>query len=235
MLRGLAGRPAACATAIRSLTDLYEPYDEPAIREMVSSMSVPPRSLAPERSISAAPSVPSFTQLVWMLGMCGCSSSRAMAVTARLSRMVGPGRAIPARYTGALVCTNGSVTNSVKPPVRCWMSARVRRCPSQWRGWSTWPYIIVEDDRMPSSWAVVTTSIQSAAGSLPLVRIQRTSSSRISAAVPGMVSSPASLAAVSHSRIDMPVRAAPLTTSIGEKACTCMPGTRAFTARAMSK
>ena len=33
----------------------------------------------------------------------------------------------------------------------------------------------------------------------------------------------------------MPVRVAPLTTSIGEKACTCMPGTRSFTARAMSK
>ncbi len=88
---------------------------------------------------------------------------------------------------------------------------------------------------MPSSCAVLTTSIHVAAGSLPLVRTQRTSSSRISAAVPGMESSPASLAAVSHSRIDMPVRDAPLTISIGEKACTCMPGTRSFTARAMSK
>ena len=67
------------------------------MREMVSSIRVPPRSLAPERSISAAPSVPSLTQLVWMLGMCGCSSSRAIAVTARLSRVVGPGRAMPAR------------------------------------------------------------------------------------------------------------------------------------------
>ena len=46
---------------------------------------------------------------------------------------------------------------------------------------------------MPSSCAVVTTSIQVAAGSLPLVSTQRTSSSRISAAVPGIVSSPASL------------------------------------------
>lgn len=67
------------------------------MREMVSSIRVPPRSLAPERSMSAAPSVPSFTQLVWMLVMCGCSSRRAIAVTARLSRVVGPGRAIPAR------------------------------------------------------------------------------------------------------------------------------------------
>lgn len=88
---------------------------------------------------------------------------------------------------------------------------------------------------MPSSWAVVTTSTQVAVGSLPLVRTQRTSSSRISAAVPGMESRPASLAAVSQSRMDMPVRVAPLTTSIGEKACRCMPGTRALTALAMSK
>ena len=31
------------------------------------------------------------------------------------------------------------------------------------------------------------------------------------------------------------MRLAPLTTSIGLKACTCMPGTRAFTAAARSK
>lgn len=43
---------------------------------------------------------------------------------------------------------------------------------------------------MPSSWAVEMTSIQVAAGSLPLVRTQRTSSSRISAAVPGTESRP---------------------------------------------
>ncbi|SHY16214.1 Uncharacterised protein [Mycobacteroides abscessus subsp. abscessus] len=43
---------------------------------------------------------------------------RASACTARLSRFVGPGRAAPARYSGALWCTNGSGTNSVNPPVR---------------------------------------------------------------------------------------------------------------------
>ena len=41
-------------------------------------------------------------------------------------------------------------------------------------------------DRIPSRCAVVTTSIHCAVGSLPLVSTQRTSSSRISAAVPGM-------------------------------------------------
>jgi hypothetical protein len=68
-----------------------------------------------------------------------------------------------------------------------------------------------------------------------LVSTQRTSSSRISAAVPGSESTPASFAAVRKSRKDSPVRAAPLTTSIGEKACRWMSGRRAFTSRARSK
>ena len=35
--------------------------------------------------------------------------------------------------------------------------------------------------------------------------------------------------------MDRPVRLAPLTISMGEKACTCMSGTRRFTAAARSK
>src|SRR2546423_1456232 len=46
------------------------------------------------------------------------------------------------------------------------MPASTRKWPSQCRGWSTCPYIIVELDRMASSWAVVTTSIQGAVGTL---------------------------------------------------------------------
>ena len=78
----------------------------------------------------------------------------------------------------------------MKPPVRSWMSRSTLRCPTQCLGVSTWPYIIVELDRRPTSCAVVTTSIHIDVGSLPLVSTQRTSSSRISAAVPGMVSEP---------------------------------------------
>ncbi len=70
---------------------------------------------------------------------------------------------------------------------------------------------------MPSSCAVLTTSTQAAAGSLPLVSTQRTSSSRISAAVPGMVSSPASRSSVSHSRTGTPAFAAAVTISIGRE------------------
>lgn len=87
---------------------------------------------------------------------------------------------------------------------------------------------------MPSSWAVLTASTQAAAGSLPLVSTQRTSSSRISAAVPGMVSRPASRSWISHSFTDTPAFAAAVTISIGEKACTCIPGTRALIARTRS-
>src|SRR6516225_2792213 len=71
---------------------------------------------------------------------------------------------------GELACTNGSSTNSVKPPVRSWMPRITRRWPTQCAGVSTCPYIIVALVRMPSSCAVVMTSIQAEAGSLPLVR-----------------------------------------------------------------
>src|ERR1017187_6251023 len=86
---------------------------------------------------------------------------------------------------GAFSWMNGSSTNSVKPPVRSWIDRITRRWPTQCAGGSTCPYIIVEEVRRPSSCAVVTTSIHTEAGSLPLVSTQRTSSSRISAAVPG--------------------------------------------------
>ena len=129
---------------------------------------------------------------------------------------------------------NGSSTNSVNPPVSSCTAAIVRRCCTQCCGESTWPYIIVELDGSPTLCAVLITSIQLAVGNFPLVRIQRTSSSRISAAVPGMLSSPASLTEIRNSSIDRPVRTVPFITSIGEKACTCICGTRCFTARTRS-
>jgi hypothetical protein len=74
-----------------------EPFSLPAIRLMVSSMSVPPRSLAPPWSTALVPASASFTPEVWMLWIRPCSSSRATAWIARFSRTVGPGRATPAR------------------------------------------------------------------------------------------------------------------------------------------
>jgi hypothetical protein len=110
-----------------------------------------------------------------------------------------------------------------------------RRWPTQCAGVSTCPYIIVAVVGMPSSCAVVMISIQAEAGSLPLVSTQphvvvedlgRGAGVRVDAGLPGPLS---------HSRTASPVRAAPLTTSIGENACTCMSGQRPFTCAAMSK
>jgi hypothetical protein len=53
-----------------------------------------------------------------------------------------------------------------------------------------WSYIDVELDGSHTLCAVLITSIQLAVGNFPLVRVQRRSSSRISAAVPGMLSVP---------------------------------------------
>ncbi len=116
---------------------------------------------------------------------------------------------------GELWWTNGSSTNSLNPPVRSWMDFSSLMCATQCDGVSTCPYIIVDVVGMPISCAVVTTSIHWSVGSFPLVSTQRTSSSRISAAVPGSESTPASFAACSHSRIDRSVLDAPFTTSIG--------------------
>ncbi len=234
-MRCRIGLPAGATIAVSSLMVLNEPFCDPAIRLIVSSISVPPRSLTPPASITRQASSPSLTQEHWMLPIAPCSSSRDTACTARFSRSVGPGRARPARYIGELACTNGSSTNSVKPPVCSWIPRITRRWATQCAGVSTCPYIIVAEVGMPSLCAVVMTSIQAEAGSLPFVSTQRTSSSRISAAVPGSESTPASRAAVSHSRTGRPVRDAPFITSIGENACTWMSGQRRLTSAARSK
>ena len=88
---------------------------------------------------------------------------------------------------------------------------------------------------MPSPCAVRMICSHVSAGSFPFVSTQRTSSSRISAAVPGVEPSPARFASVSHSANEMPRREAPFSTSIGLKAWMCIPGTRALIARSRSK
>ena len=57
-------------------------------------------------------------------------------------------------WIGEAMWTNGSGTNSVKPPVsRC--SSRVRsRCRAQGTGCSTAPNIIVTFERSPTEWAM---------------------------------------------------------------------------------
>ncbi len=63
----------------------------------------------------------------------------------------------------------------------------------------------------------------------------RTSSSRISAAVPGRVPRPAAASSVNSSRSETPGVCAPCQISSGENACTCICGTAAFTARTIPR
>ena len=102
------------------------------------------------------------------------------------------------------------------------------------RGRSIEPNMIVTFERRPTECATRCTSSHSSVFTLSGHRIARTSSSRISAAVPGIVSSPASRALIRKSSKESPVRLEPLTISIGENACTCIDGTRALTARTRS-
>ena len=66
VVRWRAGLPMPAAISTSSATVFADPYSLPAIREIVSSISVPPRSLAPPLSITWVRSTPSLTQLVWM-------------------------------------------------------------------------------------------------------------------------------------------------------------------------
>ncbi len=113
--------------------------------------------------------------------------------------------------------TKGSGTNSVNPPVsRC--RARVR---TMWRaqliGCSTEPNMIVMLERRPTEWAVRCASSHSSVEILSGQMRARTSSSRISAAVPGRVLSPASRSRVRYSASGTPERRAPSVTSSAVK------------------
>ncbi len=77
---------------------------------------------------------------------------------------------------------------------------------------------------MPSPCAVVTISSHVSAGSFPFVRSQRTSSSRISAAVPGIEPSPWALHSARNSPNEIPSFVAPFRTSIGLNAWTWISG-----------
>ena len=131
---------------------------------------------------------------------------------------------------GAAMCTKGSGTNSVKPPVsRC--RARVR---TMWRaqltGCSTEPNMIVTLERRPTLCAVRCASSHSSVETLSGHRTARTSSSRISAAVPGSVFRPTSLRRVRYSARGTPERRAPSVTSSAVKPWMWMRSDAARTA-----
>ena len=119
------------------------------MREIDSSISVPPRSLTPQRSASVAASRPIFTQLACRLGTLRPSARRNAAVCLRFS----------SREISSIPCVrpssvwngmNDSGTNSVKPPVRACSSRTTRMCSASSSGSSMWPNITVTVERSPS-------------------------------------------------------------------------------------
>ena len=132
--------PRARATLLR------EPCSEPAIRLMVSSISVPPRSSHPPRSSVRVPSAPSFTHEHWTWSMAPCSSSRAIACTARSSRARRAGAGDAGEVDGRVVVDERQRHELGEAAGALLDRAQQRRCATQWDGLSTWPYIIVELD-----------------------------------------------------------------------------------------
>ena len=112
----------------------------PADVEMDSLISVPPMSLAPASRRSCASFGPSFTQEHWMLRKLGPSMRRASACILTTSIPVAPGRTpwtVPLAYIGASEWINESGTNSVNPPVSCWIERSRSMWRTQWAGVST--------------------------------------------------------------------------------------------------
>ena len=101
-----------------------------------------------------------------MLEIAPSSSSLAMAVTGCPANG-GAGPGLTSQVERGVVVHEGQPDELGEP--RCAAAPRkVRKCRIQCKGVSTWPYIIVELEGRPTSWAVVTTSIHSEAGSFPL-------------------------------------------------------------------
>ena len=119
------------------------------MREMFSSISVPPRSLTPQRSASVAASRPIFTQLAWRLGIVRPSARRKAAVCLRFS--LAEISSIPCvRPSIVLKGMKLSGTNSVIPPVRSCSARTTRMWRASSRGSSMWPNITVEVERRPA-------------------------------------------------------------------------------------
>ena len=209
VVRSRTGRPMPAAISVSSATVLAEPCSEPAIREIVSSISVPPRSSAPACSIARVPSAPSLTQVVWMWSIAAVQHDPGEGVDGQVvaQRRAGPGDAGEVDRRGGVHERQRHELGEPAAVAASWIRLSTRRCGD--------PVARVVDVAVhhrrarrgcPSRCAVVTTSTQVLAGSLPLVSTHRTSSSRISAAVPGIVSSPASWALTRKSWTDSPVR-----------------------------
>src|SRR5208282_2320381 len=95
VLRSAGMRPIPRINAWKSSGLVYWPAVAPASREIFSSISVPPKSLAPACRHNCDSRRFSFTHETWILLIDPASSSRASACTLRCSASVGPERASP--------------------------------------------------------------------------------------------------------------------------------------------
>ena len=119
------------------------------------------------------------------------------------------------------MCTNGSGTNSVKPPVSFCSVAGAHEVAGDVHRPLDVPNMIVTFERSPTECAVRCASSHSSVLTLSGQMTARTSSSRISAAVPGSVARPGVLQRARGSRASgMPSRRAPSVTSSAVKPCT---------------
>ena len=128
-----------------------------------------------------------------MLVISGCSTSRATACISTASRSVGPLRAMPAQIHRRFHVHEGQRHEFGEAAGLRLQVAQHQQMPRPvTAGASTWPYMMVEVVRRPSACAARTTSSHCAVLILSGQMTARTSSSRISAAVPGSVPRPAS-------------------------------------------
>ena len=182
----------------------------PAAREMLSFISVPPRSLAPAFRHSAAPSGPIFTQDVWMLVISGCSASRATACISTASRKVGPWRAMPAQVHRRFHVHERQRHEFGEAAGLCLQVAQRQQMPRP--GDRPLDMAVHDGGRScaaPADARPRSTSSHCAVLTLSGQMIARTSSSRISAAVPGSVPKPASFSSARNAGPAAPSVAAP--------------------------
>ena len=107
-------------------------------------------------------------------------------------------------------------TNSVNPPLSFWISLIVAIWFTRSSFVSRCPNIIVDVDFIPSLCAVLIISTQSSTVILPGEILSLKSWFKISAAVPGIVSTPASFSLIKYSLGDIACLVAPYKTSSGE-------------------
>ena len=208
----------------------------PRPREMFSSISVPPRSLQPACSTWRAPATPVFTHDTWTLSIQPRYAMRPTACISSTSRNVGPGRALPCRKIGVAMCTNGSGTNSVKPPVSCCSVAGAHEVAGDVHR----PLDVAEHDRDVRAQA---DRVRGAVRFEPLLGVDLVGADDRADLVvedlgrgAGQRGEPGFLGQRAGSRArSMPSRRAPSVTSSAVNPWTWMSGATSFTARATSR